>query len=162
MGESGHLDTVFQTHGPILIRGRTGTGKRRFAQKLHTRVPGDARPFVVHDCADRSCLNLRRVFLGEYCEVQPGHYQRRLGLLEAARDGTLLLERVEQLPTDIQELLAKILAEGMFTPLQGDAPVNYRARTVSCTEADLPSLAERGQFDSTLLEHLSENKLELS
>lgn len=104
---------------------------------LHDASPRKAEPWIVHDCADPSCLHESRTFVGEYSELFPGHYHRYLGLLEQARGGTVLLRHVEALGGAAQRTLAAVFEQRFFTPIRGNEARPYTAVTVLTVSGDL-------------------------
>ncbi|MCE6951397.1 sigma-54-dependent Fis family transcriptional regulator [Cereibacter sphaeroides] len=113
---------------PILIEGETGTGKMVLARAIHEA--GRGGPFVVAPCAEvaeEEALLFGRVS-GRRIEE---------GLIAAAHRGTLVLDKVEELPPRMQARLMRLAAEGSYLPVGAVRPLQVDVRLISTTLADL-------------------------
>ncbi|MFH7450981.1 sigma 54-interacting transcriptional regulator, partial [Pseudomonas syringae pv. tagetis] len=79
---------------PVLIRGVRGTVKELIARSLHAQSQRRDNPFVVVDCGAFSGQMLHAELFGFERLAVEGAEERRVGLLEAAGGGTLLLDEV--------------------------------------------------------------------
>ena len=84
-----------------------------------------------------------------------GAARRRLGRFEAANGGTLFLDEIGQMPMPVQEKILRVVEYGSFERVGASEPVRVDVRLVGATNADLPALAEAGQFRYDLLDRLS-------
>lgn len=121
---------VAQADAAVLLVGEPGTGKELIARALHESSPRAARPFVALGCGSMPKVVLARELEG----------------LERARGGTLFLDDVGELPTDLQALLLGIL-EGrspLHAAAQPETPIDVRV--VAATPRDLRAEVNSGQF----------------
>ncbi len=79
-----------------------------------------------------------------------GATRRRIGKIEYANGGTLLLDEIESMPPSLQLRLLRVLQEREIERLGSNQPVPVTARFVAAAKADLKQLAERGQFRADL------------
>jgi transcriptional regulator with PAS, ATPase and Fis domain len=139
----------------VLITGESGTGKEVFAQAIHTGGRRLTEPFVGVNCAavPRELLEAelfgydRGAFTGARSEGNPGKF-------ELAGEGTLLLDEIGDMPTDMQAKLLRVLQERVVVRLGGSAERPVRARVVATTHRDLDALVRAGRFRHDLLYRL--------
>ena len=140
---------------PALIHGERGTGKELIARTIHYRGQRKEEPFVVINCE----LLEREAWGSELIGYEKGAFAtataRRLGYLELADKGTILLKNVDRLPYDIQRLLADFMKSKQFQRLGGDETLSADVRVIATTEMDLAEMAKRGTFFKELLDKLS-------
>ena len=146
---------VSENSRPVLIRGERGTGKELIARTIHYRGERKEEPFVVINCE----LLEREAWGSELIGYEKGAFAtataRRLGYLELADKGTILLKNVDRLPYDTQRLLADFMKSKQFQRLGGDETLSADVRVIATTEMDLAGMAKRGTFFKELLDKLS-------
>ena len=90
----------------VLIEGETGTGKEVIARVLHRLSPRAAKPFAVLNCAAIPESLLEAELFGHTRGAFTGAVQSRMGRIEAAHGGTLLLDEIGEMPLGMQERAA--------------------------------------------------------
>ena len=140
---------------PVLLRGRTGTGKELVAAAIHSASPRANKPLV--------CVNMASVpgnlaaseLFGHERGAFTGAVQRHQGHFERADEGTLFLDEVGDTPADVQTMLLRVLETSEILPLGGRRAVKVDVRLVAATDAPLEELIEAGAFRAPLLHRLS-------
>ncbi|HVY12854.1 MAG TPA: sigma 54-interacting transcriptional regulator, partial [Alphaproteobacteria bacterium] len=89
------LEKVAPTGSRVLITGPAGAGKEVIARQLHKMSRRADGPFVVVNCATMQPERLEVELFGT-----EGNGGRKAGLLEAAHNGTLLLDEVADMPLE--------------------------------------------------------------
>jgi formate hydrogenlyase transcriptional activator len=84
-----------------------------------------------------------------------GATERRLGRFELAHEGTLFLDEVGDLPSEMQVMLLRVLQEREFERVGGTASVRVDVRVVAATNRDLQAAIEAGTFRSDLFYRLN-------
>lgn len=151
------VNTVAQSDAPVLVSGESGTGKELVAHTLHARGPRKAAPFVTLDCAAFSESVIEAELFGEASSATSR--RGRMGRIQAADGGTLLLDEVAALSLPTQAKLLRVLEEGIIHPVDATEAVPVSARIVSSTQQDLKSLVTEGKFRDDL--YLCLNVLDL-
>lgn len=131
---------------PVLILGESGVGKDHLAAAIHACGARRELPFVHIDCASIP----HDLFESELFGYEPGTFTdakvRRIGKLEAAKDGTVYFDEIAALTTPLQAKLLRAIEEKRFTRLGGHQNVAFAARVIVSTNVDLDGLVARGEF----------------
>jgi DNA-binding NtrC family response regulator len=141
---------VADSHAPVLILGPTGSGKGVLASWLHSHSPRTDDPFVDINCASLSREFLESELFGHRRGAFTGAVADKPGLLEVAHHGTLFLDEVGDMATDIQPRLLKVLEEGRYRRMGDVTDREADVRLIAATHQDLGSLVRQGRFREDL------------
>jgi DNA-binding NtrC family response regulator len=148
------LQRVARTRVPVMLLGDTGTGKEVLARALHDRSHRSG-PFV----AINTAAIQKSLVASELFGVEKGAHstaeRARLGQVRAADKGTLLLDEIGDMPTEVQVSLLRMLQESEVLPVGGDRPVKVDVRLVCATHQDLDRLVQDGAFRADLYARLN-------
>jgi two-component system response regulator GlrR len=134
---------------PVLLTGENGTGKELLARAIHAASPRRKQPFVVLNCKDRQRQMLESELFGD--EFQEAALQR-------AEGGTLLLDEIGELPSDLQVALARAItphSPPSSHAYDANTAPRKNARLICTTSRDLHALAASGAFFPDLLEQIN-------
>jgi sigma-54-dependent transcriptional regulator len=143
------------------LTGETGTGKELVARGLHELSPRREYPFVVVNCAAIPEPLLEAELFGYNRGAFTGAFQSRLGRIQMAQGGTVLLDEVGDLPLSMQAKLLRFLQEGEIQRLGSPDTLRVDARIVAATNADLPRLVKEGRFREDLYYRLAVFPIEI-
>ncbi len=149
------LARVAKVQRPVLLIGERGTGKELAAARVHFLSTRWGGPLVKLNCAALSPTVLESELFGHEQGAFTGAARRRVGRFEAANGGTLFLDEIGQMPMPVQEKILRVVEYGSFERVGASEPVRVNVRLVGATNADLPAMAEAGQFRHDLLDRLS-------
>lgn len=133
---------------PVLIEGESGTGKELIARYVHHYGQADAlRPFVAINCSAIS----RDLFEGELFGHEPGAYtgatvRGRMGKFEAADGGTIFLDEIGEMPSNLQVKLLRVLEEKRICRLGGVKEIPVDFRIICATNKDLSMEVDAKRF----------------
>ncbi len=149
------LSAVARLNRPVLLLGERGTGKELAAQRLHYLSPRWQAPLVTLNCAALAPTLVETELFGHEPGAFTGAVGRRKGRFELADSGTLFLDEIGAMPMTVQEKVLRVIEYADFERVGGTAPLRVDVRIVAATNADLPSMAARGEFKQDLLDRLS-------
>jgi DNA-binding NtrC family response regulator len=145
----------------VLLTGETGTGKELVARALHVLSPRRERPFVVINCAAIPEPLLEAELFGYNRGAFTGAVQSRMGRIQLAQGGTLLLDEVGDLPLSMQAKFLRFLQEGEVQRLGCSDALRIDARVIAATNANLSRLVKEGRFRDDLYYRLAVFPLEI-
>jgi transcriptional regulator of aroF, aroG, tyrA and aromatic amino acid transport len=145
---------VADLDAPILIFGETGTGKEMIARACHQSSRRSEGAFLALNCASLPDSVAETELFG--CAA--GTYNQssgKVGLLEQAKGGTLLLDEIADMSSQLQAKLLRVLEDGEFRRVGDVEPVSVDVRFICTTCRDLGQLVEEGRFRKELYYRLN-------
>src|SRR5579871_4905486 len=146
---------VAETSTTLLITGESGAGKDHLARLIHEIGPRRDAPFLKIDCASLPQELVESELFGHERGAFTGAVERKLGRLEMAGGGTIVLDEIAALSPSTQSKLLRVLEERQFERLGGTETITIDARLIALTNADLARLVSEGQFRGDLFFRLS-------
>jgi two-component system, NtrC family, response regulator len=145
-----HIKKVSATDAPVLLLGESGTGKEVAALAIHQRSSRKDKPFVAINCAGIPENLLESELFGHEKGAFTGAHMQRIGLIETAAQGTLVLDEIGELPPPVQVKLLRFLQEQRFQRVGGRQEIQIDTRVIAATNADLQQLIAEGKFREDL------------
>ncbi len=145
----------------VLLEGESGTGKETAAQVIHEHSARKARPFLVIDCGGAPGNLLEAELFGFERDGLPGATERRVGALEAANGGTVFLDELGELPSDLQLKLLRVLERGEIRRLGATEATAIDVRIIAATDRDLRAEVNTSRFRSELYFRIAVMKIKL-
>lgn len=162
IGQSAPMQEVYKLIGrysreqfPVLILGESGTGKELAALSIHKHSSRNSNPFVAINCAAIPESLLESELFGHEKGAFSGADRIRIGKFEQAKNGTIFLDEVGDMPPKIQAKMLRIIQEQQFERVGGSNPIVTNARIIAATNRDLNQLVLDGQFRNDLLYRLN-------
>ncbi len=149
------VSRVANTDVAVLITGPTGVGKELVARAIHAQSNRAKHPLVKVNCAAIPDNLVESELFGHEKGAFTSAVARRIGRFELARDGTLFLDEVGELPLAIQVKLLRVLQDGDFERVGGTETLISNARIIAATNRDLAKAIEGGSFRSDLFYRLN-------
>jgi len=148
-------EKLAETSTTLLITGESGTGKDQLARWIHQRGPRRDSPFLKIDCASLPSELVESELFGHERGAFTGAVARKLGRLEMAQGGTIVLDEVAALTPGIQAKLLRVLEEKTFERLGGTDSLRMDARLMALTNTDLAKAVSSGRFREDLFFRLN-------
>ena len=149
------VETVAGSDSTVLLLGETGTGKELIARAIHDRSRRKDRTLVKMNCAAIPTGLLESELFGHERGAFTGAISQKIGRLELADRGTLFLDEVGDIPSEIQPKLLRALQEREFERLGSTHTKRVDVRLVAATNRDLQKMVEEKQFRSDLFYRLN-------
>lgn len=127
---------------PVVIVGETGTGKDLIARTIHSIGNRSQAPFIHLDCSAIPATLLESELFGIADGVATG-VESRVGLIEYAHDGTILLNEVGDIPLSTQAKLLRVLQEKEFISVGTYNSVSVNVRVLSTSTENLETLIQK-------------------
>jgi DNA-binding NtrC family response regulator len=143
------------SEGRVLVTGENGTGKELVARALHEGSRRQGGPFVKMNCAAVPAELVESELFGHERGAFTGAVAARKGKFELADGGTLFLDEVGDMPPAMQAKVLRVLQEGEFERVGGQATLTSDARVVAATNKDLQAEVAAGRFREDLYYRLA-------
>ena len=155
------LERVAASQIPIILEVETGTGKEAVAEAIHEAGPRAKGPFVVFDCTAVSASMVEAELFGHERGSFTGADARRIGLLEQAEGGTLLIDEIGDMDLALQPKLLRAIERREFRRIGGNKALQADVRILSATRRNLDAEVEAGRFRDDLFHRLAVARVEL-
>lgn len=144
----------------LLLLGETGTGKEHAAGEFH-RLLKRTGPLVRFNVSAVPADLFEAELFGHAAGAYTGASKARVGRIQEAHRGTLVLDEIGELSLELQPKLLRVLEEARIRPVGASRDVPVDVRFVAATNADLATMAAHGTFRPDLLARLSADQVHL-
>jgi two-component system response regulator FlrC len=141
---------IARSDASVLVHGESGTGKEVIARYIHRNSGRAGGPFVAVNCAAIPEQLLESELFGHERGAFSGALGQRIGKLEAAQNGTILLDEISEMDRRLQAKLLRALQEREIDRIGGRAPVRLNVRIIATTNKDLEQEVARQTFREDL------------
>ncbi|NLY09969.1 MAG: sigma 54-interacting transcriptional regulator [Tissierellia bacterium] len=145
-----------KTDSTIMIIGETGVGKELFAQSIHNYSLRANGPFVAVNCSSLPESILESELFGyEEGAFTGARKQGKPGLFELAHGGTIFLDEISEMPTQLQARFLRVIEEKQVMRLGSDQIIPVDVRVISATNRSIKHLVSSGDFRQDLFYRLN-------
>jgi transcriptional regulator with GAF, ATPase, and Fis domain len=155
------VSKVASSDSTILITGETGTGKELLARAIHRRSPRASRAFIAVNCGAIPRGLIASELFGHEKGAFTGAVQRKLGRFELANGGTIFLDEVGELSSEMQVALLRVLQEREFERLGGRDRIRVEVRVIAATNRNVLGEVADGTFREDLFYRLNVFPMEM-
>ncbi|MBW2368367.1 MAG: sigma 54-interacting transcriptional regulator [Deltaproteobacteria bacterium] len=148
-------DSVAGTDTTVLILGETGVGKELIARAIHRRSARRNGPFIRVNCSAFPDTLIASELFGHEKGAFTGAIEKRLGRFELANEGTLFLDEVGDISSEVQVRLLRVLQSKEFERVGGRQTLHSDFRLVAATNRDLNRLIQENKFREDLFFRLN-------
>ncbi|MCX8098854.1 MAG: nitrogen regulation protein NR(I) [Casimicrobiaceae bacterium] len=155
------IGRLSQSNVTVLITGESGTGKELVARALHDHSARRDKPFIAINTAAIPKDLLESELFGHERGAFTGAAATRQGRFQQAEGGTLFLDEIGDMPPDLQVRLLRVLQDGEYYRVGGQAPMKANVRIIAATHQSLEERVKQGLFREDLLHRLNVVRLRL-
>lgn len=148
------VEKVADCDSTILITGETGTGKGLVAKAIHQNSKRKNKPFISINCGAIPENLLESELFGHVRGAFTGATVSKSGKFELAHGGTVFLDEIGDMSSDLQVKVLKVLEEGEFEQVGGAKTLKADVRVIAATHRDLPEEVKNGNFRQDLFYRL--------
>ncbi|WP_026585056.1 sigma-54 interaction domain-containing protein [Bacillus sp. J33] len=161
-GDSGLQDVIqkakriVNSPSTVLLRGESGTGKELLAKAIHYESERGKEPFVAVNCAAIPEALLESELFGyEGGAFTGSRREGKMGKFELAKNGTIFLDEIGDMPLSLQPKLLRVLQEREFERVGGKKAIKMNVRVIAATHRNLEEMVQNGTFREDLYYRLN-------
>ena len=155
------IRTAAPSDASVLIEGESGTGKELIATAFHAQSQRADGPFIRINCAALPNELIESELFGYKKGAFTGADRDKRGLIEAANQGTLLLDEIAEMPVHLQTKLLRVLQERRLRRLGDEKEIDVNFRLVSATNRNTQALLDEGLLRKDLYFRISTIKIKV-
>jgi len=149
------VEKVAPYKSTVLITGESGTGKEIIAKMIHEKSPRANQTFMVVNCGAIPENLLETELFGHLKGSFTDAIRDKEGLFEQARNGTIFLDEVCELPLDLQVKILRAIQEEEIMKVGGRIPIKLDVRFIAATNKSLEEEVAAGRFREDLFYRLN-------
>lgn len=153
------IKRVTSTRANIMITGESGTGKELVARAIHYEGDRKDKPFVPINCGAIPENLLESELFGHQKGAFTGAVANKSGLFEMANEGTIFLDEITELPTELpkglQVKLLRVIQERNFRRVGGVEDISVDVRIIAASNKDIAKEVNEGRFREDLFYRLN-------
>jgi arginine utilization regulatory protein len=154
------IKTIAHSVSSVLVYGDTGTGKELIVQAIHNESYRKYQPFIPINCASVPESLFEGILFGSSKGAFTGAIDRK-GIFEAANKGTLYLDEINSMPTNLQAKLLRAIQEKEILPLGKLKPVSINVRVIASTNTEPKEAIKNGELREDLYYRLNAISFEI-
>jgi len=148
------MKLIAQSNSNVMIQGESGTGKELMARYIHLYSDRANGPFIAINCAALPEGVLESELFGHEKGSFTGAVSKRIGKIELAHGGTLLLDEISEMPKHFQPKLLRITQEREVVRVGGNQQVKVDVRFIATTNRNIMEEVNAGRFREDLFYRL--------
>ncbi|KAA0259319.1 sigma-54-dependent Fis family transcriptional regulator [Deferribacter autotrophicus] len=146
---------VAPSDATVLITGESGTGKELVARAIHKMSDRKDNPFIPINCSAIPSDLLESELFGYKKGAFTGANNDKIGIFEAANNGTIFLDEIGEMPLFLQAKLLRVLQEGVIRPIGSNREIKVNTRVIAATNKNLINEVKEGRFREDLFYRLN-------
>ncbi len=144
------IEKATRTNITVSIYGETGTGKELVAKAIHYNSHRSKYSFVPVNVTAIPSELIESEFFGHEKGAFTGATTRKIGKFEHANKGTIFLDEIGEMDSNMQAKLLRVLQEKELYRVGGNKAVKFDARVIVATNRNLAKEVQKGNFREDL------------
>ena len=145
------INKLGNSESRVFISGPAGSGKELVARQIHKNSSRSDKPFVV---VNGALLDPAKYEL-ELFGMENSNGTINYGFFEKAKNGTLLIDEISEIPLETQAKILRVLIDQKFKRVGGTQEINVSVRIISTTSKIIREEVDRGNFREDLYHRLN-------
>ena len=146
------------TESRVFISGPAGSGKELVARQIHKKSLRSNKNFVV---VNGALLDPKKYEL-ELFGSENSEGLINYGFFEKAKNSTLLIDEVSEIPLETQAKILRVLIDQKFKRVNGSTEINVDVRILSTSSKNIREEVDKGNFREDLYHRLNVVPINLS
>ncbi len=155
------VKSVSPTDSTALITGESGTGKEIIARMIHNLSKRRENNFISFNCAAINANLIESELFGYKKGAFTGAYTNKDGLFKVADKGTIFLDEIAEMDTNMQAKLLRVIQEREITPLGSTDSISVDVRIISATNKDIEQEVKNNKFRLDLFYRLNVIRIDI-
>ncbi len=135
----------------VFISGPAGSGKELVARQIHKKSSRSTKSFIVVSGVLLDPEKYELQLFGSENKDGTINY----GFFEQAKDGTLLIDEISEIPLETQAKILRLLIEQKFKRINGTKEIKVNVRIISTSSKDIREEIDKGNFREDLYHRLN-------
>jgi|TARA_B100001079_G_scaffold97187_1_gene83526 two-component system nitrogen regulation response regulator NtrX len=135
----------------VFISGPAGSGKELVARQIHKKSSRSTKSFIVVSGVLLDPEKYELQLFGSENKDGTINY----GFFEQAKDGTLLIDEISEIPLETQAKILRVLIEQKFKRINGTKEIKVNVRIISTSSKDIREEIDKGNFREDLYHRLN-------
>ena len=149
------VEKVAPTPSTVLITGESGVGKEVVARTIHMQSPRKDKVFLPVNCSAIPETLLESQLFGYVKGAFTGAVGSQEGLFQRAREGTIFLDEIGEMPLSLQPKLLRVIEEKKVLAVGSSNPAHVDVRILASTNRNLKEEVDAGRFRGDLYYRLN-------
>ena len=145
------ITKLSNTESRVFVSGPAGSGKELVARQIHKQSSRSKKPFIV---VNGALLDPQKYEL-ELFGLENANDTTSYGFFEKAKDGTLLIDEVTEIPLETQAKILRVLIDQKFKRVNGTNEINVNVRIISTSSKNIREEVDQGNFREDLYHRLN-------
>ena len=145
------ITKLSNTESRVFVSGPAGSGKELVARQIHKQSSRSNKPFVVVNGALLDPQKYELELFGSENANETINY----GFFEKAKDGSLLIDEVTEIPLETQAKILRVLIDQKFRRVNGSKEINVNVRIISTSSKNIREEVDKGNFREDLYHRLN-------
>ncbi|MEI6346413.1 MAG: sigma-54 dependent transcriptional regulator [Bacteroidota bacterium] len=144
------IDKACRSNIMVSLHGEVGIGKETIAKTIHYNSIRSGNAFISVNAATIAANKFDLEFFGYEKDAFPGAYTRKAGYFEEASNGTIYISEIQDLDSNMQAKLLRVIQEKQFTRIGGTKTIKTDVRIITSTSKNLVHLIQKNEFRKDL------------